>query len=174
MLATGARVGEALALSWDDVEFDTSRVWLRARLIRVGGVGLIREDGTKGTRAAATVKARRLKLPTWAMDVLKVRSMDPDHARSIAVFPDSKGGWRDPSNTLRVLRQERAGIEGLDWVHTHAFRKTALTHLDKQKLSARQVPDVAGHADPAMTQKIYMVSDDDVFDEAADALEDLL
>ncbi|WP_181778966.1 tyrosine-type recombinase/integrase [Pseudonocardia pini] len=173
MLATGGRVGEVLALSWDDVEFDTSRVWLRARLIRVAGLGLIREDGTKGTRAAATVKARRLKLPTWAMDVLRVRQLDPDHARSIAVFPDSKGGWRDPSNTLRVLRQERAGIEGLDWVHTHAFRKTALTHLDTKQLTARQVADVAGHADPSMTQRVYLVRDD-VHDEAADALEDLL
>ncbi len=39
------------------------------------------------------------------------------------VFPDSLGGWRDPSNMSRNLREAR-GSEGFAWVTSHVFHKT--------------------------------------------------
>jgi len=53
------------------------------------------------------------------------------------------------------------------------FRKTVVTVFDEAKLSAREIADVAGHADPSMTQRVYMGCG--VASEAmADALKDLL
>lgn len=89
------------------------------------------------------------------------------------VLPDSLGGWRDPSNTLRVLRAER-DLAGFGWVTSHTFRKTALTHLDEHGRSARELADFAEHADPSMTLRAYMGRRVVVPDEIAEALEYML
>ena len=70
------------------------------------------------------------------------------------MFPDSEGGWRDPSNTSRDLRNAR-GSEDFAWVTSHVFRKTAATELDRAGLSARQIADQLGHAKVSMTQDRY-------------------
>lgn len=74
---------------------------------------------------------------------------------SAPLFPDSRGGWRDPSNTLRALRKAH-GDGDLAWVTSHAFRKTALTMLDDAGLPARLIADQAGHSQVSMTQDVYM------------------
>lgn len=51
------------------------------------------------------------------------------------LFPDALGGWRDPSNLSRELRQARGGGE-FAWVTNHVFRKTCATLLDERDLSA--------------------------------------
>ncbi|MEU6127535.1 tyrosine-type recombinase/integrase [Saccharopolyspora sp. NPDC047091] len=85
------------------------------------------------------------------------------------MFPDSLGGLRDPSNTLRVYRQTR-GSEGFAWVTSHVFRKTAATILDEAGLTARLIADQLGHSRPSMTQDVYM-GRKSVSREAADVLE---
>ena len=65
------------------------------------------------------------------------------------VFPDSRGGWRDASNTLRDLRNAR-GSEEFAWVTSHVLRKTAATELDRAGLSARQIADQLGHSKVSM------------------------
>jgi integrase len=71
------------------------------------------------------------------------------------VFPDSQGGWRDPSNTRRALPNAR-GTEEFTWVTSHVFRKTALTMLDDAGLSARLIADQAGHSQVSTNQDVYM------------------
>ena len=71
------------------------------------------------------------------------------------LFPDVLGGFRDPANVRRELREAR-GEEELAWITSHAFRKTAATILDEAALSARLVADQLGHSRPSMTQDVYM------------------
>jgi len=71
------------------------------------------------------------------------------------LFPDSVGGWRDPSNLSRELREARGGGE-FAWVTSHVFRKTCATLLDEGELSARQIADQLGHAKVSMTQDNYL------------------
>jgi len=66
------------------------------------------------------------------------------------VFPDTAGGFRDPSNTRRALSEAR-GADALAWVTSHSVRKTAATILDEAGLSARAVADQLGHSRPSMT-----------------------
>ncbi|MGH3568299.1 MAG: tyrosine-type recombinase/integrase [Pseudonocardia sp.] len=161
MLGTGCRIGEVLALTWDDVDLDAGTVAVRHHLTRVKGEGLVRAVGTKRG------DGRLLRVPRWCVDVLLHRRIHSEGAWP--VLPDSLGGWRDPSNTLRVLRAERDAA-GMGWVTTHVFRKTVLTVLDEAKLTPRQLADHAGHADPSMTLRAYMGRDVET-DEAAEALE---
>ncbi|MDQ1677771.1 MAG: hypothetical protein QOC93_2915 [Actinomycetota bacterium] len=148
LLATGIRIGEALAVLWSEVDREAATVAITSTIIRVKGVGLVR----KGTKSKAG--ERTLMLPSWAVVMLDrrwaegVRLDDP-------LFPDTEGGWRDPSNTSRVLREAR-GSKDFAWVTSHVFRKTAATILDEAGLSARAVADQLGHARPSMTQDVYL------------------
>ncbi|WP_371927482.1 tyrosine recombinase XerC [Lentzea sp. HUAS12] len=165
MMATGVRIGEALAVYWEDVDFEAGTVDVNYTVIRAGGLGLIR----KSTKTEAG--ERTLPLPRWALDMLRRRraaTLFPNGP----VFPNSLGGLRDPSNTRRDIRKARGGDE-FAWVTSHVFRKTAATILDEAGLSARVVADQLGHARPSMTQDTYLARKA-VDRKAADALEGAL
>ncbi len=164
MLATGARIGEVLALTWADVSLSARTVRIAAHLVRVEGDGLHRMPGTKRG------KGRTVKVPGWAVNMLMERQIA--ETAGWPVFPDSLRGWRDPSNVLRVLREARDAA-GFDWVTSHVFRKTCATLLDEAGLSAREIADVLEHDDPALTMRVYM-GRGVVSERSAAALEDLL
>jgi integrase len=150
MLATGCRIGECLAIGWDEVDLDEASVDVCWRLVRRTGVGLLRLPSTKTGHSGE----RLIPLPSWAMTMLKRRRL------AIAsgvqpVFPDSLGGWRDPSNVGRVWRQVRndAGIEGLV---SHTLRKTVASFLDDAAVPTRKISDQLGHSRVSMTQDRYL------------------
>lgn len=149
MLATGVRLGEALAVGWDEVDLDDAAVSIEWILTRVTGMGLARVPRTKGG-----TNERRLPLPPFAVAMLRRRHAARP-AGVLPLFPDSWGGWRDPNNTSRALREAR-GTEGFAWVSSHVFRKTCATILDDAGLTARTVADQLGHAKVSMTQDVYM------------------
>ena len=71
------------------------------------------------------------------------------------VFPDSLGGWRDPSNVRRIWWRARddAGIEGLV---SHTLRKTVASFLDDAAVPTRKISDQLGHSRVSMTQDHYL------------------
>ncbi|HEX6486195.1 MAG TPA: site-specific integrase [Nocardioidaceae bacterium] len=148
MLATGVRIGEALAMIWSDVDFNAGTVRITSTLVRVNGEGLLR----KGTKSRAG--ERTLPLPESAVALLRRRFMTGARLDQ-AVFPSVDGGFRDPANVRRELREAR-GTETLAWITSHTFRKTAATILDEAALSARPVADQLGHSRLSMTQDVYL------------------
>ena len=113
-------------------------------------MGLLR----KGTKSSSGV--RTLRLPAFAVAMLRRRKL-ASGGRAPA-FPDSAGGWRDPSNTSCHLRNAR-GSEEFAWVTSHVFRKTARpswTGLDRAGISARQITDQLGHSKVSMRQDQYL------------------
>jgi integrase len=162
MLATGVRIGEALAAVWSEVDFEAGTVRITSTLVRVKGEGLLR----KGTKSRAG--ERTLPLPDSAVAMLRRRFMSGARLDQ-PLFPDVVGGFRDPANVRRELREAR-GAETLAWITSHTFRKTAATILDEAALSARLVADQLGHSRPSMTQDVYM-GRRAVDSQAAEALE---
>ena len=67
MLATGVRVGEALAVLWDQVDLKSGTVEITHTIARPPGEGLIRKT-TKSRNGE-----RVLSLPTWATTSLRAR-----------------------------------------------------------------------------------------------------
>src|SRR5690606_10756807 len=155
-LATGCRIGETLAVSFDEVDVDDKLVHVRYTLYRVKGVGLVR--GPTKTRAGE----RTLKLPSWAVDMLIRRGERLDWAGPVFPAPGHMpgkqgargGGWRDPNNTMRDLRRARERA-GFGWVTSHVFRKTVASVLHESGLVGREVADQLGHAD-LRTQADYI------------------
>ncbi len=95
-----------------------------------------------------------IPLPSWAMTVLRRRRL-AIASEVQPVFPDSLGGWRDPSNVRRVWRRVRddAGIEGLV---SHTLRKTVASFLDDAAVPTRKISDQLGHSKVSMTQNHYL------------------
>ena len=150
MLATGCRIGECLAIGWEEVDLDRATVDVRWRLVRRTGVGLLRLAFTKSGESGE----RLIPLPSWAVTMLKRRRLAI--ASDVqAVFPDSLGAWRDPSNVRRVWRQVRDQAE-IDGLVSHMLRKTVASFLDDADVSTHKISDQLGHAKVSMTQDRYL------------------
>ena len=134
------RIGEALAVQWADVSLDDGRVEVCGTVLRLRAGGLVITPSPKSAAGR-----RILELPSWAVIMLGRRQADDvsedDLARQVFPAPVA-GGVRDPSNTLKMMRQafKRAGFNE---VTSHCFRKTVATLMDEAGLS-----DQLGHANP--------------------------
>ncbi|WP_435582342.1 site-specific integrase [Amycolatopsis thermoflava] len=150
MMATGVRIGEALGVFWEDIDFEAGTVDVAHTVVRVKGKGLYRKPRPK------TKKGERvLPLPSWALEMLKERWSAEARPMASPVFASTTGGLRDPSNVLRVIRQTR-GREEFLWVTSHTFRKTTATALDDADVPTRLIADHLGHARVSMTQDVYL------------------
>jgi integrase len=147
LLATGVRIGEAIAVDWSSIDLDQATVAIDYKMLRVEGEGLQRIR-----RPKSDAGHRTLPLPVFAVRMLKRRAVSGGTG---PLFPDSRGGWRDPSNVSRELCEARGSGE-FAWVTSHVFRKTCVTLLDEGDLSGRQIADQLGHAKVSMTQDDYL------------------
>ncbi|MGH3673888.1 MAG: tyrosine-type recombinase/integrase, partial [Pseudonocardiaceae bacterium] len=140
MLATGCRIGECLAIGWDEVDLGHDMVDVCWHLVRRTGTGLLRLSSTKSGAGGERV----IPLPSWAMTMLKRRRL-AIASEVQPVFPDSLGGWRDPSNVRRVWRQVRDEAQ-MDGLVSHMLRKTVASFLDDADVSTRKISDQLGHS----------------------------
>lgn len=113
--------------------------------------GLVRPSGETLREAVTSANATE-RVADWASFAVSAFFALPP---GTPVFPDSLGGWRDPSNTRRDLRNAR-GTGDLSWLTSHTLRKTVATRLDEAGLSAREIANHMGHARPSITQDSYM------------------
>jgi site-specific recombinase XerC len=67
MLATGLRLGEALGVTWADLDLVAGSVTVQRTIIRVQGQGLVAK------RVKSRASERRLLLPSWCVDLLEAR-----------------------------------------------------------------------------------------------------
>jgi integrase len=154
MLASGCRIGEVAAVTWSDLDLDAGTVDVRATIVRVTGQGLIRKSNKTASGA------RTLLLPPWCVERLRSRAARPSASgKGVGaegpVFSAPLGGWRDPSNTQADLRAAFSDA-GFGHVTSHVLRKTTATVLDHAGLSARAIADQLGHANPSLTQDVYL------------------
>jgi len=153
LLATGARKGEALALKWEDIDFDRSRITIRRSLTQ-------RRVSTPKSGRARTVSLA----PTLAsalFDFLADRRREAMHRGwpSIPewVFCSEAGTALDEGNVLRWWERvrRRAQRQGVRPLRLHAARHTFATLALQAGKSVRWVADQLGHADPALTLRVY-------------------
>ena len=147
-LATGLRIGEAVGVTWADLDLDNGTVMIERTIVPVRGHGLIAK------RVKSKTSERPLLLPAWCVELLKARRVRMAGFEG-PVFPDSKGGWRDRGNVGKAIRRVREEA-GFDWLTTHTYRKTVATELDHGGATARAIADQLGHSRVSMTQDRYM------------------
>jgi integrase len=155
-LVYGMRRDELAALQWDDIDFDTGRVAVRASLVRVGG-RLVR--GPVKTRAGVRVLPL---VPLTRAALLGQR--DRHDAQRLAagaewqetgyVFTTRSGRPVEPRNLSRSFDRIVAGA-GLPRIVFHDLRRTAATLLKDLGVPARDAQTILCHANIAVTLGIY-------------------
>lgn len=136
LAGTGVRIGEACALRWEDVDLGA-------------GVVTIRKSKTEAG-------VRRIAVPAGVLGMLGDRRLRGGPNDAGVVFPTVLGRERTTRGTAGDWAEARERL-GLPSGYTfHAFRKTVATLLDQAGLSARDVAEYLGHANPAITQSVYM------------------
>jgi len=154
--ATGVRKGEALALKWSDIDFDTGLVTIRSTLSRV--------DGHLVVTSPKTVRSRRaLKLSSGVVRLLRDHRTEQLEQRLAAgglwvdtghVFTTVTGRPVDPSTALRVLKSaaKRAGVTGAG---VHTLRHSAATAMLDAGVPLSTVSRLLGHARTGITGDVY-------------------
>lgn len=161
LLATGVRIGEICAITWDCLDLDARTVDIVGVVIRVKGEGLQIK-----TYPGSKTKHRTLVLPRWAVAMLLERQVYRKANPWNVVFTSPQGLLRDPSNTNADLREildkeVKAGdgtvlFPAMEDITSHVLgRKTVLTLMDTAGLPARAAADQAGHSKVSMTQDNY-------------------
>lgn len=156
LLGTGCRIGEALALRWQDLELEASppRLSITGTVVR-GDHGLMRQPRPKSQGSA-----HRLVIPAFTAAALLARPR-----WSELVFPSSTLGLQDPNNFRKRWRAEvkAAGHPG---VNPHKIRATVATRLARASSLAAASAQL-GHASESLTLSYYVERLADVPDMAA-------
>lgn len=151
MLATGARIGEILALRWEDLDLAAERPTLTicGTLVFVKGQGFFRQPWTKSEAGY-----RMVVLPRFAVGMLLARKLVAADNLHDAIFASRRGTWLSPNNVRRQWRQARADTD-LDWVTPHTFRKTVAT-LIKEETDTKSASAQLGHSSEEVTDTYYI------------------
>lgn len=167
MLATGARIGEVLALRWSDVDLEGDRpsVTISGTVKTEPGKGTYRKPSPKSDASVRTVM-----LPSFAVAVLIRRQSSAGGDPESPVFATRNGTWHQVTNVERRWRQIRKDT-GLDWVTPHTFRKTVAT-LIAERVDAETAAKQLGHSSPVITRQFY-ISKPTIAADVADVLDEL-
>jgi integrase len=148
MLATGLRIGEVLALTWDALNLEAATVEVRGTVVRRPGSGGLYVQERPKTKTGW----RTLHLPDWLVASLTERDRVVNEWH--VVFPSQQGKLRDRSNISSDLCEALDPL-GYGWVTSHTFRKTAAALLNDGGLTVRQMADQLGHSRISITQDVY-------------------
>jgi integrase len=151
MLATGCRIGEALAVRWKDVDLGEDPSLTIAGTIvpgREGGLELQEHPKSSGSH-------QTFRLPQFAVNTLLRRQVQQVEGNPHDVlFPSSTGTLRDPNNFRRQWNKAKVTM-GFDWVTPHTFRKsvgTILANTEGLAAAQRQL----GHSSERVTAQHYV------------------
>jgi len=172
-LATGARLGELLALRWQDVDFAKGKLSITRTVKRVSGQGLIfgSPKTHRSSRPVALSAETKAVLQEHRRRQLEHRlRMGPAYKEQGLVFAGPTGGPMDDANLRRAFcRIVRAA--GLEPLRIHDLRHTAATLMLRAGVSPKVVAERLGHATVSLTLDVYSHVLPDMQREAAEALE---
>lgn len=174
MLLHGLRPGEAMGLTWDDIDFE-------GRVLRVTR-SLKREPAGLRLGSVKTAKSERpLAMPGPVLKALRRRKVQQAEELLLAgvgpppdnlVFTTTAGTPIDPSNLRRALaRVTKAAALG-HW-KPYELRHSCTSLLSAAGVPLEQIADILGHKGVRMTAEVYRHRIDPVIDGGVEAMEAL-
>lgn len=173
-VTTGMRLGELLALKWEDI--DGSRLHIRHTLQRIDGQWLLMEPKSDRSRRSITlsVKAKAALLRHRVAQNEQRLAAGPAWEDWGLVFCNEIGQPLDGRNVLRGSFRRILGKTGLPVIRFHDLRHTAATLLLTQGIHPKKVQDLLGHSTISLTLDTYSHILPNLQDEVAATMDDLL
>lgn len=175
LLGTGLRIGEALALTWDDIDFDSGMITIYKTMAYKQG-----EDGKYGYRISPPKTAAGIREIPMLDDViaaLKREKSQPKPKKKFVVegytgfvFLNSAGqvytnsflydsiqGIVETYNReelARAIKEDRPPVY-LPKISAHIFRHTFCTRMCEQDVNLKVLQDIMGHRNIRTTMEVY-------------------
>jgi integrase/recombinase XerC len=134
MYACGLRVGEAVGLSWGDVD-------LREGWVRVLGKGSKERVVPFGGPTRAVIEEYRTALRTEQLE------------RTAPVFVNYRGARLTSRSVARLLARHLVRLGALTEISPHGLRHSFATHLLAAGADLRTIQELLGHARLSTTQR---------------------
>ena len=156
-IATGMRLGEILALRWEDINIEERMLRVRHTVDYVPGHGKVEsEPKTEHSR-------RSIMLPQFVIDALKQHRAYQLESRLKAgatwreqglVFPNRRGGYFSRMRLYALFKQllKEAGLPDMRF---HDLRHSAATILLSMSVPSKVVQEILGHSNIGTTMNIY-------------------
>lgn len=154
---SGMRKGEALALTWNDLNFTTNELRINKALSRG-------KDNQLYVKSTKTGVARTIKMDEKTMTVLKewkkkqkqdylVKGFNTMQPKQL-VFSNDLNEYMQPTKTRKWILHVQKKYS-LGTITTHGLRHTHCSLLFEAGASLKEVQDRLGHSDVQTTMNIY-------------------
>ena len=162
MIETGLRVGEVLALRWQDVQLTRKRINVRNTVVRLAN----KKQSFVQDNVKSESSRRTIPLTPEAINIL-----EEQYARRVNewVFVNDDGE-RLSYEALRYQTRKACDEAGIEYRGEHVFRHTFATNCYHKGIDVKILSRLLGHADVNITYNLYIHLYGDGFDEMYEAL----
>lgn len=162
MIETGLRVGEVLALRWQDVQLARKRINVRNTVVRLAN----KKQSFVQDSVKSESSRRTIPLTPEAINIL-----EEQYARRTNewVFTNDDGE-RLSYEALRYQTRKACDEAGIEYRGEHVFRHTFATNCYHKGIDVKILSRLLGHADVNITYNLYIHLYGDGFDEMYEAL----
>ncbi|KKL62522.1 hypothetical protein LCGC14_2184370, partial [marine sediment metagenome] len=164
---TGCRISEILGLRWADVEFNSSKVFIRQTLQG----NKFYEPKTPASRRAIDVSPALIEELKTHQARLKVELSSNEFD---LVFPNLGGRPQDSQNLRRRVLESALKRAGIRRVGFHALRHTYVSMLIAQGENVKTIQQLVGHSSAKVTWDTYSHLFDGATKKAVNKLSDNL
>lgn len=174
LLYTGMRIGETIALKWDNVNFDEGTITVCESFKKVKQY---KADGSSSnisvTKAPKTEKGNRcIPIPQSLVLELKIYKLSSNKSKDNLVFC-SRNGTPLEQNTIRRAHAVTCQEASIRVVTLHTLRHTFATRSIEAGIDVKTISELLGHASIEITLNTYVHSTIDAKKAAADAMDKL-
>ena len=162
MIETGLRVGEALALRWQDVQLSRKRIYVRNTVVRLANKKQsFIQDSVKSESSRRTIPL--------TPEAIKLLERLYERRKNEWVFTN-RDGERLSYEALRYQTRKACDEAGIEFRGEHVFRHTFATNCYHKGIDVKILSRLLGHADVNITYNLYIHLYGDGFDEMYTAL----
>ncbi len=143
-IMTGARKGELLALTWNDIDLEARKISITKTLFR------------KSTDSPKTKTSnRRIDIPVKLAEILQEWKPNCPKGNKNLVFPNTKGEYADAGNTHRYKFKKVLKVAGVKDIRFHDLRHTFASLLISKDAPIKYTQSQMGHSSIQITLDVY-------------------
>ncbi len=152
MLETGLRVGETLALTWKDIDWDRRAVRVSKTLVRVGG-----DQKAFFVQPSPKSKTSNRIVPLSARAMELLEQLRESSRRAGYIFYDQRDESKPSTyDQLRSRLKTACDRAEVPYKGNHVFRHTFATNCYNRGCNVKILSKLLGHADVAITYNTYI------------------